>query len=114
MSVLGKEPVTRMDRVNVSDFRRTDQSVDAQIAFATGGRSDADRLVGHLDMHRVGVHLGIDGHGPDAEFAAGSDDADGDFATVGDEDFLKHRVVGENKDTALARCRAGPACPGTT
>ena len=34
--VLGKEPVARMNGVDVGDFRRADDAVDAQVAFVAG------------------------------------------------------------------------------
>ena len=43
-------------------------------------------------VQRVRVGLGVDGHGRDAELAAGADDAHGDLAAVGDEDLLEHRA----------------------
>ena len=79
-----------MDGVHVGDFCGRDESVDSQIAVGRGAVSDADGLVGNLDMHRVGVRLGIDGHRFDVHLAAGADDAHGDFTTVGDQDLFKH------------------------
>jgi hypothetical protein len=38
----------------------------------------------------MGVGVGIDRHRGDAQFLAGADDADGDLAAVGDEDFVEH------------------------
>ena len=51
---------------------------------------DADGLVGELDVHRIDIGLGIDGDGFDIELAAGADDAEGDFAAIGDQDALEH------------------------
>jgi hypothetical protein len=38
-------------------------------------------------MQRELVLLGVDANGADAEFVGRADDADGDLATVGDEQF---------------------------
>jgi len=35
-----------------------------------------------------------DDYGADAEFAAGSEDADGDFSAIGDQDFVEHAGFG--------------------
>ena len=48
-------------------------------------------LVGHFDMQRVGVRVGIDGDGGDAQPPGGLDDAAGDLATIGDQNFTKHK-----------------------
>ena len=53
-------------------------------------RADRYGLIGHLDMQRVAVGLGIDRHGLDAEPARGPDDAAGDFAPIGDEKLGEH------------------------
>ena len=41
-------------------------------------------------MLRVAVGLGVDGDGGDAELVERADDADGDLATVGDQDLGEH------------------------
>jgi hypothetical protein len=41
-------------------------------------------------VQRAAVHFGEHGHRADAQLAAGADDADGDFAAVGDQDFFEH------------------------
>lgn len=94
MRVLAQETVARMDGVHIGDLGSRDESVDPKIAVGRGTVSDADGLVGNLDMHRVGVRLGIDGHRFDVHFAAGADDAHGDFTTVGDQDLFKHDRYG--------------------
>ena len=43
-------------------------------------------------MTGVGVGLRVNSNGSNVEFLAGAYDANGDFATIGDEDFLKHGV----------------------
>ena len=46
-------------------------------------------LVGELDVQAVGVGFGVNRHAANAEFFAGANDADGDFATIGNEDFVE-------------------------
>ena len=48
------------------------------------------RLVGHLDVQRVGIGVGIDRDRRDAHLARGLDDAAGDFAAIGDQDLTEH------------------------
>jgi hypothetical protein len=50
-----------------------------------------DSPVGHTGVKAVAVRGGVDGDGLDAELAAGADDADGDLATVCNQDAPKHR-----------------------
>jgi hypothetical protein len=97
--VFRKETVARVDRFGTGDFRGGDDPVRFQIAFLARCRSDADRLIGELDVHGIDIRLGIDGDRFDSEFAAGADDAKGDFTAVGDQDAFEHgrkwRVIGE-------------------
>ena len=90
--VFRQEPVARMDRVDIGDLRRADDPVGPQVAVRALRAADADGLVGELDVERLDVGLGIDRQGLDAQLAAGANDPKGDFAAVGDEDFLDHRV----------------------
>ena len=41
-------------------------------------------------MFELGVGLGVDGDGFDAHFAAGAQDTQRDFSTVGNQHFLEH------------------------
>jgi hypothetical protein len=69
-----------------------DDSVNIEIAFAGGSWTNGIGFVGEADVEGFAVDLAEDSGGADAEFPAGSKDADGDFAAVGDQDFLEHAV----------------------
>jgi hypothetical protein len=86
----GQEAVARMDGVRAGLLAGRDDPVDHQVALRRGGRADQHRLVGHLDMQRIGVGLGMHGDGADAEALRGLEDAAGDFTAVGDKDFREH------------------------
>ena len=88
--VLGQEPVARVDRLAVGDGRRGDDRRDVEIAQARGVGPDADRLVGHAHGQRVRVGLRVRQHRADAELAAGADDPQRDFTTIGDQDLVEH------------------------
>lgn len=90
MGVLREESVPRMDGIHVGDLGGADDAVDAQVAFRGRTLSDADGLVGHVDVHGIGVGFGVDRDGPDVQFLASADDAHGDFPAIGDEDLLEH------------------------
>jgi hypothetical protein len=53
-------------------------------------------------MQGAGVDIGIDGHGLDPHPLTGLDDPNGDFATVGNKNFIKHScpdvVIDEKRD----------------
>src|SRR5690606_4206091 len=57
-----------------------------------GRGADMHRLIGHLDVQRVAIGVGIDGNGGDAELLRRFDDPAGDLAAIGDEDFLEHQL----------------------
>ena len=67
-----------------------DDFVDVEIAFARGGGADRVGLVGEADVEGFAIDFAEDGDGTDAEFAAGAEDADCDFSSVGDQDFFEH------------------------
>ena len=70
---------------------------NVEVALARGGRADADGLVGESHVQRFAVGLGVDGDGLDAELAAGADDAQGDLAAIGDQDFLEQWQQAEGR-----------------
>ena len=89
-----------MDRLRPRALGGVEDGFRPQVALAGRGRADMDGLVGHLDMQRLGVRVGIDRDRADAEQAGGADDAAGDLAAVGDQD------LGEHGSTSPSR----PAC----
>ena len=84
-----------MDRRRPCCERRVYKRRRVQIAF--GGRcgAKAHGLVRHLDVPRVTIRVRINGDGCNAQSARGVDHATGDFAAIGDEDFVKHRAVSD-------------------
>jgi hypothetical protein len=46
-------------------------------------------LVGATDVESGAVGIGIDGYRTDSHFPQGPDDSNGDFAAIGDEDFME-------------------------
>ena len=90
--VFRQEAVAGMDRLGARAFGGVQDGVRPQVAVAGGRRADVDGLVGHLDMQRLGVGVGIDRDRADAEPAGGADDAAGDLAAVGDQDLGEHGI----------------------
>ena len=79
-----------MDALGAGVLRNLQDGLGLQIAFGSGRRADMDRLVRHLNMHRLPVGIRIDRDRPDAEAPRRLDDAAGDLAAIGDQDGLEH------------------------
>lgn len=83
--VLGQEPVPGVDGVGARIGGGLQYLGDIQVARCRGVTAQGVRLVGHADVQRVPVRLGIDGDARDSRILAGAGDADSDFAAIGDE-----------------------------
>ena len=66
--------------------------VDAEIALAGRRRSYRIGFVGKAHVKRFAIHFTENGCGANAEFAAGAQDAHGDLAAIGNQDFPKHSL----------------------
>ena len=93
LGVLGQEAVARVDRLRAGDLGGGDDGRDVEVGFGGGRRADADALVREADVHGVAVGFGMDGHRVDAHLLARAVHAEGDLATVRNEDFLEHRAT---------------------
>jgi hypothetical protein len=88
--VFGEEAVAGMDGVGTGFAGYADDFVDVEITFASGGGADGIGLVGEANVEGFAIDFAEDGDAADAEFAAGPQDADGYFSSVGDQDFFEH------------------------
>ena len=79
-----------MNRIDIAHLGRAHDAIDLQITFRAGRGADANGFVGQLHMEGIDVRFGVNGEGANAEFLAGADDAQRDFATIGDQDFFEH------------------------
>ncbi len=100
--VLREEAVAGMDRLRAGAAGGGQDGVATQVALTRRRRADRNGLVGQAHVARVAVGVGVHRHGGDAQALAGSDDAAGDFATVGDQDLGEHGGL-------VARARGGGA-----
>ena len=91
LGVLREEAVARMDAVGVGQLGGRQDLLHVQVAQLGAGRTDADVLVGEVDVQGMGVGGGMHRHGLDAHLLAGADDPERYFAAVGDEDLLEHQ-----------------------
>ena len=90
--ILRQEAVARMDRLRAGVPGRRDDPVGHQVALARRRPADMDGLVGHRDVARVAVGVGIDGDRLDAEPPRRLDDPAGDLAAIGDQDLGEHQA----------------------
>ena len=86
-------PYPGVNGVGVGQSRSAEDVGEMPVAGLAGRRADADVLVGHVDVERARVRLGVDGNGGDAELPTGADDAQRDFPAVGDKDLFEHGSV---------------------
>src|SRR5450756_2834784 len=82
-----------MDRLAARDDRGRDDRRGREVAPLGVGGADADRLVGELGGERVAVRLAVRDDGPDPHGPAGTQDADGNLAAIGDEDTVEHQAT---------------------
>src|SRR5512145_635111 len=90
--VLRQEPVARMNGLCPGLPGCINDLTHVEIAFRRTGRSETDSLVGLKNMKGGPVGFGIDGNRLDAHFPAGGDNANDDFAPIGDEYLVKHVI----------------------
>ena len=88
--IFGQEAVARVDGLRTHLPGGSNQSRRDQITGGHRGRPDADRLVGHRNMARFRICFGVHRYRGHAESAQRSDDAAGNGATVGNQDFRDH------------------------
>ena len=89
-SVFTQKSVARVHGFGAGLFAGGNDFFCLQITVTTGCRADVHRFVSQLNMARIFVGIGVHRHRFDAHLAGCKDDAAGDFATVGDQDFVEH------------------------
>ena len=95
-----------MDGVAAGATGHVDDFVDVKIAFASRCRADRMGFIRETHVERFAVDFAKDSDGADSEFAAGAQDAHGDFTAIGNQDFLEHAVGDAGK---ILACDAGGA-----
>ncbi len=91
--VLGQEPVSRVDGVRAGPGGDVEQFADVQIGVRRRGSAQRIGVVGGTDVHRVPVGIGIHRDRPEPGILGRTCDADGDLATVGDQDGVHAEVL---------------------
>ena len=90
LGFFGEEAEAGVDRLRASLLGGVDDLVDHEIALRGGRGADEDAFVSHI--HRETVAIGFREHDGrlDAQPSGGADNADGDLAAIGDQDFIEH------------------------
>ena len=93
IGVFAEETVARVHRLGAGLLASRNDLVGLQITLPAGRRADVHGLVSQHHMTGAAVSVGIHRHREDAHFAGRLDDAAGDFAPVGDQDFGEHQIL---------------------
>ena len=88
--IFGEESVAGVNGLGAGGAGGGEDFIGVEVALGGGRGTEMDRFVGLGDVERVAIGVGIDGDAGDAHFFKGADDATGDGAAVGDEDFGEH------------------------
>ena len=80
-----------MDGLGAGFLAGGDDLLGDEIAFGRRRRPDMHGLVGHLDMKRIAIGVGIDGNRGNPHATGRLDHPAGDLATIGYQYFLEHR-----------------------
>ncbi len=100
VGVFRQEAVARVNGGGACHFSRGDDRRDVQVRIFGRSRTNADRLVCQAQVHQFAVGRGVHGDGLDAQLFAGTQDPQGNFPAVGDQDFFqlpRHRWLSANQ-----------------
>ena len=102
IGVFAEEAVSRMNRVDVGDFRGADDRGDIEIAARALGRADADCLVGEADMEllRSASEYTATVRMPRSRQAQMT--RSGDLAAVGNQNLSETCLGGPNREQRFA------------
>ena len=89
VGVLAQKAVAGVDGIGIAVGGDGQQLVAVEVGVGRGAAVQRIRLVGLAHPDGTLVHVGVDRHGADAQFMAGANDAAGDLAAIGDEDFAE-------------------------
>ncbi len=82
--VFRQEAIAGVDRLSAGDLAGRDDRGEAQIALRRRVGADADGLIRHANVHRIGIGGGMHRNRFDPHFTAGAHDPKSDLSAVGD------------------------------
>ena len=87
---LAQKAIARMHRLGARRLARVDDQLGLEIAFRRRRRAEPHALVGHPDMRRAGIGIGINRDRLDPHRFRGADHPASNLPAIGDQDFLEH------------------------
>ena len=114
--ILAQQAIAGMDRIHIRNLRRRNHRRHIEIAVARPRRTNADRLIRKPHMQRIAIRLAIDSNRLDAQLFAGTNDAQRNFAAIGNENFTQHgQFKRSESQRGVGRTRrAGRWSPGAS
>ena len=82
-----------MNRVGAASFRGVEDTINVKVALRGGSRPYGPRLVSKTHVLGVSIRIRKNRDGCDFEFAAGTNDAYRDFASIGYENLPEHEAL---------------------
>ncbi len=108
-----------MDRLSAAFKRGKDNLAVPKVGFTAGSLADTIGFIGQPHVQALAVRFGVYRRGFDSHLTAGTDNANGDFASICDQHFMEHGGApgarGQKKPLELP-CSTGasllfPDCP---
>ena len=100
---LRKKSVARMNRIRAGGASSVQDTLADEVTLRRRRGTDVHRFVSLAHVRRRDVGVAVDGDAGDAELAAGTNDSQGDLATIGDEELGNHVVSEWNVAVLLRR-----------
>ena len=90
LCVLAEKPVARVNAIGATFVDGVKNCLGIEVTLGCGLATEGICLVSEANVKGVSIEFGIDRNGLNSEFSGRTNYSDGDFSTVGDEDFLEH------------------------
>ena len=90
-----------MDRLGACLAAGFHDSLGPKVALGRWRRTDVYGFVGHLDMQRFLVRIGIYGDALDSHAMRRADNSAGDFAAISDQDLREHKFPALQRNVAV-------------
>ena len=106
--IFRQKPIARMHGLRARCLAGGNHGIDIEIAFGGGRWPQPHGFVGHQHGFGKAVGIGIDRNGCDPQFLQRTDDAHGDFAAIGNQNFFEHglRLIVPNQHADRGRIEA--------
>ena len=82
-----------MHAIGAALANRVQDGIGVEVTLCSGLATEGIGLVGKSHMQGIAIELGIYGNRRDSHFSGGADDSDGDFASIGYQDFFQHGLL---------------------